>query len=170
MSKPHKWEVIKVDATDAGLDIGEFWQCFECGSSGGPTGWGNGRPGSYLGGGFLSGTSLTNLSDDCDDARSDIDAYLSKYPGYKDLVDYERSMDRDEKSAPADEYWPMGKCPMCNEQMQWDEAKDPASHDWCVTCRERVEYLMRDGVDDSERFRKALMNYPDLVKLILKGV
>lgn len=90
--KPHNWIIEEVNA---GFDIGYFWVCRQCGCSGGPTGgplggetsFGSGKPGGYLNiGYFLAGVGLTNLPEDCDEAKDAIDKYVYKYPDFQQDV------------------------------------------------------------------------------------
>ena len=162
----HKWEVIEVQ----GPDLGHFWHCYNCGSCGGPTEWGDGKPGSYLGF-FLAGTSLSGLSNDCDEARASIDAYVAKYPDYKDRALAERTRTpaadtaHKEVMIMAEE-----KCPLCGEMMLWSEAAQPMPGDWCQDCRDTVINLVDEGHDDGALFRKAFMEHAAILVGLVRAV
>src|SRR5690349_12116129 len=83
----HKWEIETVDATAGGLDIGRFWICWECGTSGGPVGFTKAKEdittGPHKPWMFLAGTPLWELSQDCEEAKKTIDDYVAKHPDYE---------------------------------------------------------------------------------------
>lgn len=173
---PHNWEIITI-AAGGGLDIGEFFHCFACGTSGGPTGWG--PPGSY--GRFLAGTGLSGLPEDCDAARLKIDAFAAMYKEYAERVDEERSYwklklkpgssarttdNLIDKNASHVTY---ARCPLCEDDMVWDQAKAPLPGEWCDQCRDdAVRLLSADSSHVGIRFR-AMIGLDVGLKSLLKA-
>lgn len=78
--KDHIWEKEKVTikSLPPAFSPGwEFWKCKECKASGGPVQKGDTKPKWEP---FLAGTTLIDLSADCDKAKKAIGEYWEKYP------------------------------------------------------------------------------------------
>jgi hypothetical protein len=86
---PHSWEQISLNIGNG--ESTPFWLCKACGASGGSVfSTDKGGPHAPPHDGFLVGTSLGRLGDDCAIAKLKIDNYIEKYPQYRELVASER--------------------------------------------------------------------------------
>ena len=173
LNKPHQWQKILVDGGPVGAD--EFYICFECGTSGGPVDWSSKGPGSY--GRFLAGAPLSDLSEDCAEAKQQIDEFVARYPRYKELVGAERSPNASPLVvARSANDGITAKCPWCNEEMVWEEhVPPPNTGQPCDGCRDTlVAFVQHDPYYESEfgieaeRFMRLLYSHSDIVRMVVE--
>ena len=84
--KEHKWSEERFEGS---VIAGKMWVCKECGCYGGPVfkdsptkpKW---RP-------YLAGVPVESFSDDCEDAKKQIDEFVAKFPSWKEHIDRVRT-------------------------------------------------------------------------------
>lgn len=67
--KSHTWITVEIDGGPLGTE--DFWQCSECGASGGPVDWGSPKTNDWI---FLAGPAI-DLPKDCDQSKEIIEKY-----------------------------------------------------------------------------------------------
>lgn len=84
----HEWKIEELKNTDPKY----YWVCRRCGAAGGPSfvPWEHleVKEPSWLP--FLAGTPLQPVSEDCDEAKKQIDDFVEKYPEWKGYVERAR--------------------------------------------------------------------------------
>lgn len=90
--KEHNWLIEEVK--DAKSDPKFYWICRKCGASGGPSflPWEQLEVKKPKWLPFLAGTPLQPVSDDCDEAKKQIDDFIEKNPMWKEYVDKARKL------------------------------------------------------------------------------
>jgi len=87
----HDWKIEEVAIPDV-KDPKYFWVCRRCGASGGPSflPWEQLEVKAPKWKPFLAGTPLQPVSDNCDEAKKQIDAFVTKHPEWKEYADRAR--------------------------------------------------------------------------------
>lgn len=89
--KEHDW---KIEGPTGKAGPQYYWICRTCGASGGPSflPWEQLTVKKPRWAPFLSGTPLQPVSEDCDEAKKQIDEFIAKYPVWKEYVDKARDI------------------------------------------------------------------------------
>jgi len=89
----HDWKIEEVRIPEV-KDPKYFWCCRRCGASGGPSflPWENLEVKAPKWKPFLAGTPLQPVSDNCDEARKQIDEFVAKHPEWSPYVERARGL------------------------------------------------------------------------------